>query len=283
MAFFACENRIGDYIMTKSKYETIRSEIKDHVCTITLNRSNVHNAFNPVMISELTSEFLNQSNNPLTRVIILTGEGRSFSAGADLGYMQSSKDFTIEENQEDARKLEKLFYTIYQTPKPVVGRINGAAFGGGIGLVALCDISIAINKAIFAFSEVNLGIMPAVISPYVIPKIGMSQATRYFLSGERFNAETALNIGLVHEIASTIKELDSKIEDIIVSLLASGPAAMAQIKKILEKNRKEELEVLRPYLIDSIARIRTSPEGKEGLIAFLEKREPKWKIKNWTK
>jgi len=266
----------GDYLMTK--YETIISEIKGHVCTITLNRALVHNAFNPVMISELTSEFLNQSTNPLTRVIILTGEGKSFSAGADLGYMQSSKDFTIEENQEDARDLEKLFHTIYQTPKPIVGRINGAAFGGGVGLVSLCDISIAVERAIFAFSEVNLGIMPAVISPYVIPKIGMSQATRYFLTGERFSAETALKIGLIHEIAPSHSELEQKVDEIIVHLLASGPAAMAQIKRILDKNRTEKFDALRSYLIDSIAQIRTSPEGKEGLNAFLEKRDPKWKI-----
>jgi len=271
----------GDYFVTK--YETISSEIKDHVCIITLNRAHVHNAFNPVMISELTSEFLNQSTNPLTRVIILTGEGKSFSAGADLGYMQSSKDFTIDENQKDARNLEKLFHTIYETPKPIVGRINGAAFGGGVGLVSLCDISIAVEKAIFAFSEVNLGIMPAVISPYVIPKIGVSQATRYFLTGERFSAETALKIGLIHEIAPSISELDQKLDEVLVNLLASGPSAMAQIKKILDKNRTETLDVLRPYLIDSIAQIRTSPEGKEGLNAFLEKRDPKWKISSWNK
>jgi len=281
MAFFGCKIHFGDFLMTK--YETINSEITDHVCTITLNRAQVHNAFNPVMISELTSEFSYQSNNPLTRVIILTGEGKSFSAGADLGYMQSSKDFTIEENQKDARNLEKLFHTIYQTSKPIVGRINGAAFGGGIGLVALCDISIAVSKAIFAFSEVNLGIMPAVISPYVIPKIGMSQATRYFLTGERFSAETALKIGLIHEITPTNADLDKKVEEIIVHLLASGPVAMAQIKKMLEKNRTEVLDVLRLQLIDSIAQIRTSPEGKEGLNAFLEKRDPKWKIRNWSK
>ncbi|MCK4848250.1 MAG: enoyl-CoA hydratase/isomerase family protein [Candidatus Heimdallarchaeota archaeon] len=265
------------------KYETINSEIKDYVCIITLNRAQVHNAFNPVMISELTSEFLNQSTNPLTRVIVLTGKGKSFSAGADLGYMQSTKEFTIEENQEDARNLEKLFHTIYQTPKPVVGRINGAAFGGGVGLVSLCDISIAVEGTIFAFSEVNLGIMPAVISPYVIPKIGMSQATRYFLTGERFNAETALKIGLIHEITPSLSELDQKLDEILVQLLASGPAAMAQIKRILDKYRTETLDVLRPYLIDRIADIRISPEGKEGLSAFLERRDPKWKIKTWNK
>jgi methylglutaconyl-CoA hydratase len=274
-------NLFGDLFMTK--YETISTEIKDHVCTITLNRAHVHNAFNPVMITELTTEFLNQSTNPSVRVIILTGEGKSFSAGADLGYMQSSKEFTIEENQEDARNLEKLFHTIYQTPKPIVGRINGAAFGGGVGLVSLCDISITIERAIFAFSEVNLGIMPAVISPYVISKIGMSQATRYFLTGERFSAETALKIGLIHEITPSISELDQKLEEIIVNLLASGPSAMAQIKIMLDKNRTETFEVLRPILIDSIAQIRTSPEGKEGLNAFLGKRDPKWKINTWSK
>ena len=265
------------------KYETISSEVKDHVCIIKLNRAQVHNAFNPVMILELTSEFLNQSTNASTRVIILTGQGKSFSAGADLAYMQSSKDFTMVENQEDARNLEKLFHTIYQTPKPIIGRINGAAFGGGVGLVSLCDISIAVERAIFAFSEVNLGIMPAVISPYVIPKIGMSQATRYFLTGERFSTETALKIGLIHEIAPSISELDQKLDEIVIHLLASGPIAMAQIKRILDKNRTETLDVLRPYLIDSIARIRTSPEGKEGLNAFLEKRDPKWKVKTWSK
>ncbi len=274
-------NLFGECSMVK--YETINSEIKDYVCIITLNRAQVHNAFNPVMISELTSEFLNQSTNPLTRVIVLTGKGKSFSAGADLGYMQSTKEFTIEENQEDARNLEKLFHTIYQTPKPVVGRINGAAFGGGVGLVSLCDISIAVEGTIFAFSEVNLGIMPAVISPYVIPKIGMSQATRYFLTGERFNAETALKIGLIHEITPSLSELDQKLDEILVQLLASGPAAMAQIKRILDKYRTETLDVLRPYLIDRIADIRISPEGKEGLSAFLERRDPKWKIKTWNK
>jgi methylglutaconyl-CoA hydratase len=125
--------------------------------------------------------------------------------------------------------------------------------------------------------------MPAVISPYVIPKIGMSQATRYFISGERFNAETAMRIGLIHEITPTITDLDKKVEDVIIHLLASGPVAIAQIKKMLEKNRTEVLDVLRSQLIDNIAQIRTSPEGKEGLNAFLEKRDPKWKIRNWSK
>jgi methylglutaconyl-CoA hydratase len=230
------------------------------------------------MIAELTTEFAHQSTNPNVRAIILTGDGRSFSAGADIAYMQKSKNFTIEENHADAVKLENLFNTIYRTPKPVIGKINGAAFGGGIGLVALCDIAIAVERAIFAFSEVNLGIIPAVISPYVIPKIGFSAATRYFLTGERFNAETAYKIGLIHEVATNLDDLNEKIENLIPHLLSSGPVAMAQIKDLLEKNRNLSFESVRDYLIEKIAQIRTSPEGREGLNAFLEKRSPNWKV-----
>ena len=262
-------------------YETIISEDFNHVCTIKLNRAKVHNAFNPKMISELTEEFKRQNKNPDIRVIVITGEGKSFSAGADLIYMQASKDFTLEENEEDAEKLEELFNTIYRSPKPVVGKINGAAFGGGVGLVAVCDIAIAVERSIFAFSEVNLGIMPAVISSYVIPKIGFSAATRYFLTGERFNAETAKKIGLIHEIATDSMDLDQKTTNIINNLLSSGPSAMARIKDLLEKNRTEEFNSFRSYMINKIAQIRTSPEGREGLTAFLEKRAPAWKIKSW--
>ena len=264
-----------------TNYETITSEEVDHVCIITLNRAQVHNAFNPQMISDLTLEFAKQNNNSKIRVIVLTGDGKSFSAGADLVYMEASKDFTLEENQQDAVKLEKLFNTIYQSSKPVVGRINGAAFGGGIGLVALCDVAVAVERAIFAFSEVNLGIMPAVISPYVILKLGYSQATRYFLTGERLDPETAQRIGLIHEIAADTDELNQKVTTIINNLLASGPIAMTRIKEMLEKNRTTSFQSVRSYLIDKIAEVRTSPEGKEGLRAFLEKRSPRWKKDQW--
>ncbi len=264
-----------------TKYETITSEQVDDVCIITLNRAQVHNAFNPQMISELTNEFTAQSRNPEIRVIVLTGDGKSFSAGADLLYMEASKDFTLDENQQDAVKLEKLFNTIYTTSKPIVGRINGAAFGGGVGLVTLCDVAIAVESAIFAFSEVNLGIMPAVISPYVIPKIGYSQATRYFLTGERIDVKTALRIGLIHETATDTEELNQKVTTVVNHLLTSGPIAMAQIKEMLEKNRTTSFEEVRSYLINKIAEVRTSPEGKEGLKAFLEKRSPKWKKDKW--
>ncbi|MHA2304250.1 MAG: enoyl-CoA hydratase-related protein, partial [Candidatus Hodarchaeales archaeon] len=158
------------------KYETIVIERQDHVAIITLNRPDVHNAFNPDMIEELTTAFKISGNDQDLRAIVLTGNGKSFSAGADINYMKSSKDFSLEENHDDAFRLEQLFHTIYSTPKPVIGKINGAAFGGGIGLISVCDIVIAIKAAKMAFSEVNLGIIPAVISPYVIPKIGFSNA-----------------------------------------------------------------------------------------------------------
>ena len=264
-----------------TSYETILEKVVDQVAIVTLNRKEVHNAFNSVMIEELTTIFKYLGNDPEIRAIILTGAGKSFSAGADLNYMQKSKDYSYEENYEDAFRLEQLFNIIYNTSKPVIGRINGAAFGGGIGLISVCDISVALITAKMAFSEVNLGIMPAVISPYVIPKIGFSNATRFFLSGERFDAKKGLEIGLIHELAMNIQELDEKITDILNQLSTSSPLAMAGIKQLLAKNQDTDFQELRKYCIKQIAEIRTSPEGKEGLNAFLEKRAAAWKLPSW--
>ncbi len=266
--------------MLKS-YETILREDIGYTAIVTLNRPEVHNAFNPLMIEELTTIFKYLGNDTTVRAIILTGKGKSFSAGADIKYMQRSKDFSYEENREDAFSLEQLFNTIYLSPKPVIGRINGAAFGGGIGLISVCDIVLAVKTAKMAFSEVNLGILPAVISPYVIPKIGFSNAARFFLSGERFDAIKAHKIGLIHELVSDITELDQKIADILDQLLISSPAAMASIKQLLARNRDMEFQELRKYCISQIAELRTSDEGKEGLKAFLEKRSAKWNVSPW--
>lgn len=266
--------------MLKS-YETILREDIGYTAIVTLNRPEVHNAFNPLMIEELTTIFKYLGNDATVRAIILTGKGKSFSAGADIKYMQRSKDFSYEENREDAFSLEQLFNTIYLSPKPVIGRINGAAFGGGIGLISVCDIVVAVKTAKMAFSEVNLGILPAVISPYVIPKIGFSNAARFFLSGERFDAIKAHKIGLIHELVSDITELDQKIADILDQLLISSPAAMASIKQLLARNRDMEFQELRKYCISQIAELRTSDEGKEGLKAFLEKRSAKWNVSPW--
>ena len=260
-----------------TEYQTITTEIDDQgVAIVTLNRGAIHNAFNSLMIQELSHTFTNLGTKDSVRVIILTGDGRSFSAGADINYMKASQAFSYEENHRDASQLENLFYIIYSTPKPVVGRINGSAIGGGIGLVAACDIAIAIERAKFAFSEVNLGILPAVISPYVIQKIGFSHARRYFLTGERFTAQRALEIGLVQEVATEESLLDQKLEEIVTSLLMSSPAAIKEGKRLLEKNWTKEFESLRKYCIDLITKIRTSEEGKKGLMAFLEKRKARW-------
>lgn len=260
------------------KYETIKVKISNYVAVVTLSRPEIHNAFNSLMIEELTTAFKLLENDEEVRVIVLTGKGKSFSAGADVNYMRESKEFTYEENEDDALRLEELFYTIYKTPKPVIGRINGSAFGGGIGLISVCDISLIVKNAKLAFSEVNLGILPAVISPYVISKIGFSNATRFFLTGERFDGQKALDIGLVHEIAENLEELDLKLTEIINHLFNSSPAAMKSIKEVLNQNRGSELKNIREYCIKKIAEVRTSDEGKEGLTAFVEKRSPRWKI-----
>ncbi|MHA2225756.1 MAG: enoyl-CoA hydratase-related protein [Candidatus Hodarchaeales archaeon] len=263
-------------------YNTIKFQVIDHVAIVTLNRTEVHNAFNDIVINELTSAFEALRDNSEIRIIVLTGAGKSFSAGADLNYMKASKDFSFDENHEDAVRLERLFHTISTTPKPVIGRINGAAFGGGVGLIATCDIAVSLESTKFAFSEVNLGIMPSVISPYVVPKIGFSNATRYFLTGERFDAVKAKEIGLIHELAASLKELDQKVSNIINQLLASSPAAMSQIKVLLYMNRSTDIQKLRDYCIEAIANIRTTAEAREGLNAFLEKRSAAWKAAPWS-
>jgi methylglutaconyl-CoA hydratase len=262
-------------------FETIKVEIKDTVAFVTLNRAHIHNAFNPLMIEELTSAFKYLGLDPEIRVIVLTGSGKSFSAGADLNYMRESKDFSYEENHDDAFRLEELFYTIYSTPRPVIGRINGAAFGGGVGLISVCDIAISLRSAKMAFSEVNLGIIPAVISPYVIGKIGYSNATRFFLTGERFDGQTAFTIGLVQEVADDLEELDQILSELIEEILISSPAAMQSIKELLHYNRGSDFKAIREYCIKKIAEVRTSDEGKEGLTSFVEKRPPKWKKEFW--
>ncbi|MFW9856271.1 MAG: enoyl-CoA hydratase-related protein [Candidatus Thorarchaeota archaeon] len=265
-------------------FQTIKMEIIDQgIARIALGRGDIHNAFDSRMIQELTQVFTDLGTKESIRVIILTGEGRSFSAGADINYMKKSQTYSYEDNYNDAVRLENLFHTIYSSPKPVVGRINGSAIGGGIGLVSSCDIAVAVERAKFAFSEVNLGILPAVISPYVIQKIGFSHARRYFLTGELFIAQRALEIGLIQELASDEKSLDAKVTEIIDNLLTSGPVAIKEIKKLLKENWIMDLDSLREYCIEAIATIRTSDEGKEGLAAFLEKRDSYWKAASLRK
>jgi len=247
------------------------------ITRITLNRPEVHNAFNETLIAELTAAFESLREDEATRVVLLQGEGKSFCAGADLNWMGKMVNYSVTENLEDARALSRMFEAIDLCPKPVVGRIHGAAMGGGAGLVAVCDIAVATPEARFAFSEVKLGLIPAVITPYVLRKIGYGHARALFLSGERFDAETALRIGLVQRVVPA-EQLDTAINAIVENLLQNGPNAIAAAKMLLHAALVLPADELRSLTIARIAELRVSDEGQEGIRAFLEKRKPKFAI-----
>ena len=243
--------------------------------TIQLNRPTVHNAFNPQLMTSLREAFETLSADPQIHCLILTGAGSSFSAGGDLSWMQASQAYSEAENLADAAALDAMFELINTCPKPVIGRINGAALGGGVGLVACCDIAIAVEQARFGFTEVKLGLIPAVIAQYVVPKIGVSQSRALFISGERFTAERAFEIGLIHGI-TTIEDLDQTVTAIAKRTLSSGPTAITAAKHLIRTIWEQERETARQYAIQAIAQARTQPEGQEGIAAFLEKRQPHW-------
>ncbi|MFQ5978807.1 MAG: enoyl-CoA hydratase/isomerase family protein [Candidatus Heimdallarchaeota archaeon] len=262
--------------MSSYNHLEIIREIKPlpHLCVF-LNRPEVHNAFNEELISELTACFTDANKANDIRAVILGGHGRSFCAGADLSWMRKSADFTYEENLEDAEALANLFATIDQSRKPVIGRINGAAIGGGSGLVAACDIAVAVERAKFGFSEINLGIIPAVISPYVLAKIGVANARELFLTGERFPAARAREIGLVQYVVAE-EELDKRISELLSALHSSGPQAIAACKELIKTVAPAPKNQVQSYTVQLIAKLRTSEEGKEGIMSFLEKRKPEW-------
>ena len=235
------------------------------VLRVTLARPDRHNAFDAALIGELAEAFVDVGR---ARAVVLAGEGRSLSAGADVDWMRSSIDLSFDENVADATALRRMLEAIDSCPAPVVARVQGYALGGGAGLVAAADIGIAARDAVFAFSEVKLGIIPAVISPFALAKIGPGAARRYFLTGERFDAETALRIGLVHEVAD---DLDEAVERVVAELLSAGPHAVRWAKRLV-RERPDGPETAR-----WIAERRTSAEGQEGLRAFLEKTAPPWR------
>lgn len=245
------------------------------VATLMLQRPEVHNAFNAAMIAELHAAFSELSRDAATRVVVLTGAGASFCAGADLTWMRDSLDWSHEQNVADAEQLAAMFEAAWALPKPLVGRINGAALGGGAGLVACCDIAVAVNTARLGFSEVKLGLLPAVIAQYVVPKIGVSQARALFVSGERFTAERAFDIGLVHAVAQA-EDLDATVAGLVQRLLSSAPAAAAAAKRLVDAMWTLERDAARRYVVEAIAAARTGAEGQEGVRAFLEKRAPRW-------
>ena len=237
----------------------LRIERDGDVLRVTLARPERRNAFDAALIAELTEAFSNVGD---VRAVVLTGEGQAFSAGADIEWQRSSIDLSFEENVEDAHRLYRMCETIDRCPAPVVARIQGYALGGGSGLAACADIAVAAPDAIFGFSEVKLGIIPAVISPFVLPKIGQ-HARRYFLTGERFDAQTALRIGLVHEVAN---DLDQAVARIVNELLTSGPNAVREAKRLIREHPQGE------ETAQIAARMRTSEEGQERLRAFFERR-----------
>ncbi len=261
--------------MTTYTHISIERSFQDKIATITIRRAEMHNAFNTQLIADLRTAFSDLRTDERLHAVVLTGDGPSFSAGADINIMKASATFTQEENLNDALRLADLFDTINTFPCPVVARVNGTAMGGGVGLVSVCDIVIAAESARFAFSEVKLGIAPAVISPYVVRKIGETHARVLFATGERFSAARAKEIGLVH-IVTSLEELDAAVEKVLRELLSSAPQAIRACKALALNVGHMDHDTVRRYTAETIARLRVSDEGQEGLRSFLEKRKPNW-------
>lgn len=262
-------------------YRTLRVSLDSRgILIVSLNRPEVRNAFNEVVMDELAHAFTVEATQEGVRVIILKGEGATFCAGGDLNWMKKAVNFSFEENLADTRKLSQLFETLNECPKPVIGLVQGAAIGGGVGLVSICDLVIAVSDAQFSLSEVRLGIVPSCIGPFVISKIGASHARRLFISGERFRAEKAREIGLVHEVVADVPALNDALEQKLESMLQCAPQAMAAAKRlVLDLSWPEKrLQISDPleYTAQTLAELRISKEGQEGVRAFLEKRPPSW-------
>jgi methylglutaconyl-CoA hydratase len=261
-------------------YQTIEISIGDSVATVTLNRPEVFNAFNEVAIAELEDCVHSMGQRDDIRAILLAARGKCFSAGADLAWMKRMAHLSHEENLADAQRLAAMLHSIYTCPKPVVTRIQGDAFGGGVGLIAAADIAVAVDSARFALSEVTLGLIPATISPYVIRAIGVRNARRYFTTGERFAASEAQRIGLIHEIV-TSDRLDTTIQAIVSAIVKNGPNAVAKTKQLIQDIEGRSLsEELLAETAERIAQVRASEEAREGVRAFLEKRPPVWQSQN---
>jgi methylglutaconyl-CoA hydratase len=246
---------------------------------LTLNRPEVRNAFNEQVIAELTEWALHTAREPIPdrpRAVVLAGAGKVFCAGADVTWMAKTVAFTEDENIEDATAMSRMFHALDTLPMPLIGRIHGAALGGGAGLAAICDIVVAEDQAVFGFTETKLGILPAVISPFALAKIGRSAARELFLTGARFSAGRAKEIGLVHAVVP-MAGLDASVEAYIREILTAGPEAVAAAKTLIPTVWNHTLEAATDFTARAIAARRVSDEGQEGLRAFLEKRSPAWK------
>ncbi|MGH9317496.1 MAG: enoyl-CoA hydratase-related protein [Thermoanaerobaculia bacterium] len=256
-------------------YTRLRLERDDAVARVILNRPEVRNAFDDVLIEELTRAFRTVAADPGIRVVVLSGEGASFCAGADVAWMRKAGTYSRKKNEADARRMARMLRTIDLCPKPVVARVHGHAIGGGVGLIAAADVAIAAEGTVFALAEVKLGILPSVISPYVLRAIGPRQARDLFLTGDRFDAAHALRIGLVHRVVPP-NELDAACQRKIDSLLTSGPQAVSIAKRLIELIAGKKPDQAMPLTVRTIAARRSSAEAREGLTAFLEKRPARW-------
>ncbi|KPK63732.1 hypothetical protein AMJ83_05915 [candidate division WOR_3 bacterium SM23_42] len=261
--------------MREAKYQTIVYELQDDIARVTFDRPDVHNAFNDIMISELIDVFDEIDKRSEARVVVVTGRGKSFCAGADLNWMRRVKDYSYEDNLRESLELSDMLYKIYASSKPTIARVNGAAIGGGTGLVAVCDIAIAADSAKFSFSEVKIGLIPACISPYVVKKCGEGQCREFFLTGERLTADKAQRAGLVNKVVA-LDELDDTVDQFVNQLKSSGPEAVTRCKELLRNVPHMSYDDVKKYTAEVIAQIRMSDEGQEGMLAFLEKRKPKW-------
>ncbi len=262
-------------------YETLSCSFPmPGILEIALNRPEIRNAFNEKMIDELSRVFRNEAMDASVRAVVLKGNGAVFCAGGDLNWMRKSIELTLEENLEDTLTLTRMFETMNEFPKPLVGVIHGAAIGGGVGLVSVCDIVLAEKDTVFSLSEVRLGVVPACIGPFVTSKIGASRARALFISAERFKAEKAKEAGLVHEVFGTRSELDAHLKTLLGNLLECGPNAMAVAKQLVLDLTWPEKRARIPDCIEHVARtlaeLRVRPEAQEGVTAFLEKRKPGW-------
>jgi methylglutaconyl-CoA hydratase len=259
-----------------ARYATLTVDVREAVALVALARPEVHNAFDDTLIAELTRALEALDSDAAVRAVVLLGHGRSFCAGADLNWMKRMAGFGRAENLADATALAAMLKTLHRLSKPTIARVHGSVFGGGVGLVACCDIAFAAHDATFSLSETKLGLIPATIGPYVVEAMGARHARRYFLSAERFTAAEAFRLGLVHDICP-IDELDGRINELLGALLVAGPRAQAEAKALIRAVAARPIDDA--VIADTaarIARVRGSPEGKEGVAAFLEKRPPAW-------
>jgi methylglutaconyl-CoA hydratase len=279
MAILAMTKASASFVCRKEifmGYDTLLIEKKGSALHVTLNRPEVRNAFNEKLIAELDDVFSTGALSDDIHVVVLSGKGKSFCAGGDIKWMKDSMDFTHENNFQDARKLSAMFEKINSCPKPVIATVHGAALGGGVGLVSICDYVIATKETIFSLSEVRLGLIPACIGPFVINKVGESHARALFLSADRFDTHKAWHIGLIHQVVKDEDELKFVSEKMVHNMLSCSPQALKVAKKFIHDLRKKSWDEKHICAAQTLADLRVTPEAQEGLTAFLEKRKPSW-------